>query len=90
MDEWGVVLTIVTLIGLLTAIITPIVKLMSAITKLTTVVEQQKKDYEELLKKTTDGRHKLWDSINTLNNQVSANNVRIRNLENERKDRHEN
>lgn len=90
MDEWGVVLTIVTLIGLLTAIITPIVKLMSAITKLTTVVEQQKKDYEELLKKTTDGRHKLWDSINTLNNQVSANNVRIRNLENERKDRYEN
>lgn len=90
MDEWGVVLTIVTLIGLLTAIITPIVKLMSAITKLTTVVEQQKKDYEELLKKTTDGRHKLWENINSLNNQVSANNVRIRNLENERKDRHEN
>lgn len=90
MDEWGVVLTIVTLIGLLTAIITPIVKLMSAITKLTTVVEQQKRDYEELLKKTTEGRHKLWENINSLNNQVSANNVRIRNLENERKDRYEN
>lgn len=90
MDEWGVVATIITLVGLLTAIITPVVKLMSAITKLTTVVDQQKKDYEELLRKTTEGRHKLWDNLNALKNRVSANEVRILHLEEERKDTHEN
>lgn len=44
MTEWGVVLVLVTLLGFITGIITPLIKLNTAIVRLTDAVEILHKD----------------------------------------------
>ncbi len=60
MDNWGVVLVIVTLVGLGAAIIRPIVSLTNSITTLTVAVESLKEDMREYRDKNSDSHVRLW------------------------------
>ena len=48
MDEWSVVTVIITLLGLLTAVISPIIKLNNTLTRITATVGTLEKDLATL------------------------------------------
>lgn len=85
MTEWGVVGVLIAMVGFIISIVTPMIKLAQTITKLTTVVESLKSDYNALSKKTTDGRHKIWDELNIHRDTLSKHETRIQLLENNEK-----
>lgn len=60
MTEWGVVLVIIALVGLLATIGAPIIKLNSTIVKLLTIVDSLKGDVTELTDKNTQSHGRLW------------------------------
>lgn len=81
MTEWGVVVVIIALIGLVTAIITPLLKLNTAITKLNVTIQtlnDNQRDYRtkldhhesESTRKFEDHEHRLTEHT-----------VKIKNLE---------
>lgn len=51
MSEWGVVGVLVTLAGLIAAVVGPIIKLNSTITRLSTIIDYAMKKLDELEKK---------------------------------------
>lgn len=81
MTEWGVVLVIISLVGLMTAIVAPLLKLNTAITKLNVTIQtlnDNQRDYRtkldnhesESVKKFEDHEHRLTEHT-----------VKIKNLE---------
>lgn len=83
MNEWGVVVVIIALIGLITAIVTPLLKLNTAITKLNVTLtnldtlvyesrEKQAKHEKESNEKFEQHEHRLTEHT-----------VKIKNLERE-------
>lgn len=88
MNEWGVVVVIISLIGLVTAIITPLLKLNTAITKLNVTIQtlnDNQRDYRtkldqhesESVKKFEDHEHRLTEhtvKIKNLEHHVFKNN----------------
>lgn len=88
MNEWGVVVVIISLIGLVTAIITPLLKLNTAITKLNVTIQtlnDNQRDYRtkldqhesESIKKFEDHEHRLTEhtvKIKNLEHRVFRNN----------------
>ena len=83
MNEWGVVLVIISLIGLVTAIVTPLLKLNTAITKLNVTLtnldslvcesrHKQEKHEQDSDTKFKDHEHRLTEHA-----------VKIKNLERE-------
>ena len=88
MNEWGVVLVIISLVGLVTAIITPLLKLNTAITKLNVTIQtlnDNQRDYRtkldqhesESVKKFEDHEHRLTEhtvKIKNLEHRVFRNN----------------
>lgn len=81
--EWDVVLVLVTLIGLVTAILTPLLKLNTSITKLNTTI----KNLDELVVET---RNKIDNHIREGNekfqdyeHRLTEHTVKIKNLERE-------
>lgn len=72
MTEWGVVLVIVTLLGFASGIITPLIKLNTAIVKLIDSVNTLDKSLGDLIESNTRTHKRLWDKLDehddTLNN----------------------
>lgn len=64
MNEWGVVVVIVTLVGLAAAIIKPIVQLNTNIVKLTDAVEGLKNAHTKMESDNEEEHKKLHDRIN--------------------------
>ena len=64
MNEWGVVVVIVTLVGLAAAIIKPIVQLNTNIVKLTDAVEGLKNAHTKMEANNEEEHKKLHDRIN--------------------------
>lgn len=58
--EWTVVGVIVVLVGLVTAIVTPMIRLNTSITKLTCAVDNFQKNLDELTQKNADSHARLW------------------------------
>lgn len=81
--EWEIVLVIITLIGLVTAILTPLLKLNTSITKLNTTIN----NLDELV---IENRNKMDDHIKDGNekfqqyeHRLTEHTVKIKNLERE-------
>lgn len=72
MNEWQIVGGILTLVTLVTAVVTPIVKLNTTVTRLTTIVDEMYKNFEGLTNKNSEAHGKLWARVDehddTLNN----------------------
>lgn len=59
--EWTVVGVIVVLVGLVAAIVTPMIRLNTSITKLTCAVDSFQKNLDELTQKNSDSHNRLWN-----------------------------
>lgn len=60
MSEWGVIGVLVTLVGLGVAIVTPIIKLNTSITKLTVLLDGLKSDQSRYEERNHETHTKLW------------------------------
>ena len=61
MTEWGVVLVMISLVGLGTAIVKPILALNTTITRLTSAVEELRGDLAGLTARNSEGHRRLWE-----------------------------
>lgn len=81
MTEWGVVGVIVSLIGFAAAIVTPIIKLNTNITRLTVTLENISCDQTELQKNNTQAHERIWKKIDDDNIRISDHEKRIIKIE---------
>lgn len=84
MTEWGVVLVIVTLVGLGGAIITPILKLNTSITTLIVTMENTSESLKQLTQTNTSSHKRMQDEIDRHDIKISDHEVRITVLEKEK------
>ena len=63
MTEWTIVGVIVTLIGLVTAIIKPLITLNSVITRLTEVVKHMETNLCQLTEKNSLSHGQIWEHL---------------------------
>lgn len=81
MTEWGVFEVFVAIAGAFITIGVPIIKLTSVMTRLTTVVEETRKDFDALTKRNTDGHRRLWAKCEEQDKQLLDHDGRIKQLE---------
>ncbi len=79
--EWTIVTTIVVLIGLMTAVLTPMLKLNSAITRLNVTVDALAAQLAEYRKEERDARGKLWKAVNAQDDRLNEQDKRLALLE---------
>jgi len=60
MTEWGIVLVIVTLFGLIASVVKPIVSLTKSITTLTVMVDSLKAELDKFCSKNTLSHDRIW------------------------------
>lgn len=84
MQEWDIVVVITTLVGLIGAIVTPIVKLTRAITRLTTAMENVEKNVEDLTVNYRSSHERIWDHEREQDLRLGDHETRIRVIEEER------
>ena len=60
MDQWMVVTALAVLVGLGAAIVTPIIKLNTTITRLTEVVKTTQKTLDKLTEDNSESHRRLW------------------------------
>lgn len=82
MNEWTIVGVIVVLVGLGISIITPIVKLNSTITRLTTIVERLGGDVADLTARNSKTHDRIFDRLDDHDGRLNAHETRISVLEN--------
>ena len=91
MNEWGVVGVIIALVGLIAAVVGPMIKVSSSLTKITTILdsviarlnnlETADKEFQE---SNRQGRARLHERIDGVEDKVNDHEVRITSLENRR------
>ena len=82
MTEWQVVGVIIALVGLEGAIVAPLIRLNSTITKMTLTVDHLVKDMDEQHRRSHDAHTKLWDHQNEQDEKLVNHEIRITKLEN--------
>lgn len=85
MSEWAVVTVIVTLVGLIAAIVTPLVKLSSTLTNLKANMEHLKEDVETLESSSEKGSGKLWEHEKEQDRHLSQLELRLTVMEKRKK-----
>jgi uncharacterized protein YoxC len=81
MDNWSVVLVVVTLAGLGAAIVNPIVSLTKSITTLTVVVEDLQKDVSGLTTKNSESHERIWKHEERQDTRLDDHEIRIIRIE---------
>lgn len=77
MTEWGVVLVIVTLLGFVTGIITPLIKLNTAIVKLIDSVEALDKSLGDLVESNTRTHKRIWDRLDEHSDKLNEHETKL-------------
>ena len=77
MTEWGVVLVIVTLLGFVTGIITPLIKLNTAIVKLIDSVEALDKSLGDVVESNTRTHKRIWDRLDEHSDKLSEHETKL-------------
>lgn len=77
MSEWTIVTVIAALVGLFAAIVSPIVKLNTTITRLRAEVDALEKRLDTLTGENTRHHEKLWDCINGQDKRLGTHETRI-------------
>lgn len=83
MNEWGVVLVIISLIGLVTAIVTPLLKLNTAITKLNVTLSNLNDLVYENKNNQTTHEKESNEKFENHEHRLTEHTVKIKNLERE-------
>lgn len=79
--EWQVVGVLIALLGLLTAVVTPVARLNSSITKLNTTMEHITKEVDGLKTDNHDSHKRLWDKNEEQDKALNDHETRITTLE---------
>lgn len=82
MDEWAIVGVIVVLLGLIGAIVTPLLKLNTSITQLTCAVSVLQKNIEGLTTNNNESHTKLWEHNSKQDCIIADHETRIKIIEN--------
>lgn len=77
MTEWGVVLVIVTLLGFVSGIIAPLIKLNTAIVKLIDSVEALDKSLEDLIESNTRTHKRIWDRLDEHSDKINEHETKL-------------
>lgn len=77
MTEWTIVGVIVTLIGLVTAIIKPLITLNSVITRLTEVVKHLETNLCNLTEKNATSHGQIWEHLGEQDEQLHDHETRL-------------
>ena len=81
MSEWGVVLVIVTLIGLIASIMGPVVYVTRTLAKLTAVTGRMQADQTNDRNQNMQSHEKLWKHISEQDERINDHETRIQILE---------
>ncbi|MBP1576846.1 MAG: hypothetical protein J6C75_00035 [Oscillospiraceae bacterium] len=81
MNEWNVVLVIISLVGLGGAIIGPILKLNTAIVKLTEAVKELQKDMGDFVNGNHNSHVRIHERIDSCGVQLKEHEIRLERLE---------
>ena len=81
MTEWSVILVIVTLVGLVSAIVTPLIKVNTSATKLVCAVEALEKNLEKIITKNSESHDRLWKHNEAQDRQLANHETRIKVME---------
>lgn len=84
MTEWGVVGVIVALIGLLAAVMAPIVKLNTNIVTLVERLAALNEDMKSLTDDNSAGHKRLWDKNEEQDRRLNAHDIEIDRLKNKK------
>ena len=77
MTEWGVVLVIVTLLGFVSGIITPLIKLNTAIVKLIDSVEALDKSLGDVIESNTRTHKRIWDKLEEHSDKINEHETKL-------------
>lgn len=81
MNEWGVVGVLIALVGLGGAIIPPILKLNTAIVRLTEAVKELQKDMGDFVNGNHNSHVRIHERIDTCADEIKNHEYRIKELE---------
>ncbi len=81
MTEWGVVTVLVTVVGLFAAVGAPVLKLNSTITRLQTVLDDLRSDFEDQKAHNSESHKRLWEHNDKQDEQLDDHEKRITRLE---------
>lgn len=85
MSEWQIVTVIVVLVGLVTAIVTPIIKLNTSITKLTVLLENLKSSQDNYEQRNREAHKRIWEHNGEQDEKLSRHETEIQLLKGEAK-----
>lgn len=85
MNEWTVVTAIVVLVGLISAVASPVVKLNTTLAKLNTTVDTLEKDVEAMKQRNAQGHNQIWESNKEQDKQLADLSVRLAVMEKSQK-----
>lgn len=84
MNEWTVVTVIASLIALIIGVVTPIIKLNTSITRLTTVVDGLAKNFDTMTNKNSEAHGKLWEKVEEHGDTLNNHETRLQLIENKK------
>lgn len=85
MSEWQIVTVIVVLVGLVTAIVTPIIKLNTSITKLTVLLENLKSSQDGYEQRNREAHKRIWEHNGEQDEKLNRHETEIQLLKGEAK-----
>lgn len=85
MSEWQIVTVIVVLVGLVTAIVTPIIKLNTSITKLTVLLENLKSSQDNYEQRNREAHKRIWEHNGEQDEKLNRHETEIQLLKGEAK-----
>ena len=77
MQEWTVVTTLVTLLGLGVAVVTPLINLNSIIVRLTDVVSALEENFSGLAKSNSEAHAKIWEKVEEQDETLVGHEIRL-------------
>ncbi len=84
MDQWTIVAVLGTLVGLFATVLTPIIKLIKAITELTSAMENMEKNVSDWTADNKSDHARLWESSHRHEQALCDHESRIRLIEDEK------
>ena len=81
MSEWTVVTVVIALVGFAVAVMTPIIRLNTTITKLATIVEVVQKELTGMIAKNAQSHARIWEKNEEQDEWLSNHETRITKVE---------
>lgn len=81
MTEWGVVLVLIAVVGLVITILTPAIKLNTSVTKLATLVESLNSKLAAMETSNSEAHRRIWGELDSQRETLTSHETRITVLE---------